>query len=186
MKKLLVFSMVLVSFVSYGQNVSSSNYYRNGTQYAQHINDEVNHNNKITIGGMSGITFGGTLNANYGGWVDFGKFGIQYLYGARVSDESSSNYINGRTNSYTAGSTYNNIGAYGILPKFDNTEMNIIMGGGIQSSSDITTEGLKSQTSPLFIVGLQTDLGYMKQYTFRVDASLSQIMSINIGFGIKL
>jgi hypothetical protein len=164
MKKLLVATFMFASFVSYGQNYKS----------------------KVTIGGMSGVTFGGSLNANYGGWVEIGNFGVQYLYGVRASNDNAMNYINGKTNSYTAGSTYNNIALYGALPKFDNTDLNIIMGGGVQSSTDITTEGFKNDTSPLFVVGLQTDLGYFKQYTIRTDVSISQIMSLNIGFGIKL
>ena len=165
MKKLLVLSMLLVSFVSYGQE---------------------DYKPRITIGGMSGVTFGGSINANYGGWVDFGDGGVQYLYGAVVSNNNPYNYINGKVSSYTAGSTYNNIGAYYNSPKFDNTKINLFFGAGVQLSNDITTEGIKKDYSPLGILGAAMDLGYNNQYTLRTDFSLSSISSLNIGIGIKL
>ena len=164
MKKLLVFSMLLVSFVSYGQDYKP----------------------QVTIGGMSGITFGGSLNANYGGWIDFGIGGFQYLYGARVSNDNPTNYIYGKSSSYTAGSTYSNIGAYYNSSKFDDTKINLFFGGGVQLSNDITTEGIKNSYSPLVILGVAMDLGYNNQYTLRTDFSLSSISSLNIGIGIKL
>ena len=164
MKKLLVFSMVLVSVISYGQDYKL----------------------QVTIGGMSGVTFGGALNANYGGWVDFGIGGVQYLYGAVVSNDNPSNYINGKSNSYTAGSTYHNIGVFYNANKFDELKYNLIMGGGVQSYTDITTDGLKNGYYPLVIVGTSFDLGYSKQYTLRLDASISKITSLNFGIGIKL
>ena len=141
---------------------------------------------QVTIGGISGITFGGSLNANYGGWVDFGIGGIQYLSGAVVSNENPSNYINGKSNSYTAGSTYHNIGVFYNANKFDELKYNLIMGGGVQSYTDITTDGLKTGYYPLVIVGTSFDLGYSKQYTLKLDASISKITSLNVGIGIKL
>ena len=164
MKKLLVFSMVLVSFVSYGQDYKE----------------------QFTIGGMSGVTFGGSLNANYGGWIDNGKIGIQYLYGAVVSNNNPYNYINGKSDSYTAGSTYSNIGTYYNCPKIDNSKINLFFGVGFQLSNDITTEGTKSGSSPLGILGASMDLGYNNQYKLRTDISLSSISSLNFGIGIKL
>jgi hypothetical protein len=157
--------MVLVSFVSYGQE---------------------DYKPQITIGGMSGVTFGGSFNANYGGWVDFGDGGVQYLYGAVVSNDNPYNYIMGKANSYTAGSTYNNIGAYYNSPKFDNTKINLFFGGGVQLSNDITTEGFKKDWSPLAILGATMDLGYNNKYTLRTDFSISSISSLNIGIGFKL
>ena len=164
MKKLLVFSMLLVSFVSYGQDYKP----------------------QVTIGGMSGVTFGGSLNANYGGWVDFGKFGVQSLYGAVVSNNNPYDYINGKSKSYTAGSTYTNIAAYYNGTKFDNTKINVFFGLGVQLLSDITTEGIKKDNLPLGILGVAMDLGYDNRYTLRTDFSLSSIASLNIGIGIKL
>jgi hypothetical protein len=165
MKKLLVLIMVLASFVSYGQE---------------------DYKPQITIGGMSGVGFGGLLNTNYGGWVDFGDGGIQYLYGVIVSDNDPYEYINGNRSSYTAGSTYSNFGAYYNSPKFDNTKINLFFGGGVQLSNDITTEGIKKDYSPLAILGASMDLGYYNRYTLRTDFSLSSISSVNIGIGIKL
>jgi len=141
---------------------------------------------QITIGGMSGVTFGGSLNANYGGWADFGIGGVQYLYGAVVSNDNPYNYINGKSSSYTAGSTYSNIGAYYNSSKFEGTKTNLFFGAGVQLSNNITTEGIKSDYSPLVILGAAMDLGYDGKYTLRTDFSLSSISSLNVGIGIKL
>ena len=68
----------------------------------------------------------------------------------------------------------------------NNSKINLFFGVGFQLSNDITTEGTKSGSSPLGILGAAMDLGYNNQYTLRTDFSLSSISSLNIGIGIKL
>jgi hypothetical protein len=155
MKKLLVFAMVLVSVVSYGQN-------------------------KTSLGFMGGIGLNSTISANYGVWVDVGKWGGSFTNGAELSNEDPTDYIYGKVSKYTAGSSYYNIGVHrsGLF-----NEESIFLGGGIQRITDISTNGYeKAQTLPYVNLGIKKEIFYGN---VRAEIVLAKIPSIGIGWGFN-
>lgn len=157
MKKLLVLSMVLSSFVSYSQVIekqttyvvkmteqeyqsylnsnkkeipkqtSSNRYYKPRPTYSSRINDK----SFGLVGGysmfMGSSSFG---NMSWGTYVDLGKFGIEYnaSVGMNTKDLGATSYINGNTNEWVAGGTSRNIG---VFTKYKRNK-NMTYGGGIQ------------------------------------------------------
>ena len=156
MKKLLVLTMVLASFVSYGQR------------------------SKTTIGFMGGFGLNSSISANYGLWADFGKWGGSFTNGASVSNEDPTAYIYGNASKYTAGSSYYNIGVHknGVF----NNE-NVFAGGGIQRITDITTNGFEEgKTLPYVNVGIKKEILYG---VVRAEVIVAKIPSIGIGWGFN-
>ena len=199
MKKLLVFSMLLVSFVSYGQKLvpvirtdafgkeyivykeikeekqKKQNGYSSG-RYVRHNN----YNLTNSIGVMGGFCLGSTISATYGFWGDFGKWGVSYTNGVTTSNDSPDDYINGVSSSYTAGSTYYNIGIHrnGVF----NNE-NLFVGGGLQNITDITTDGFdKGMYVPYVNVGIKKEIIFG---SVRGEVVISKIPSIGIGWGFN-
>jgi hypothetical protein len=157
MKKLLVLSMVLSSFVSYSQVIekqttyvikmteqeyqtyinsnkkelpkqkTSTPYYKPRPTYSSRINDK----SFGLVGGysmfMGSSSFG---NMSWGTYVDLGKFGIEYnaSVGMNTKDLGATSYINGNTNEWIAGGTSRNIG---VFTKYKRNK-NMTYGGGIQ------------------------------------------------------
>ncbi len=199
MKKLLVFSMLLVSFVSYGQKLvpvirtdafgkeyivykeikeekqkKQSGY--NSGRYVKHNN----YNLTNSVGVMGGFCVGSTISATYGFWGDFGKWGVSYTNGVTTSNDDPNDYINGVSSSYTAGSTYYNIGIHrnGVF----NNE-NLFVGGGLQNITDITTDGFdKGMYVPYVNVGIKKEIFYG---CLRGEVVISKIPSIGIGWGFN-
>ena len=199
MKKLLVLSMLLVSFVSYGQKLvpvirtdafgkeyivykeikeekqKKQNGYSSG-RYVRHNN----YNLTNSIGVMGGFCLGSTISATYGFWGDFGKWGVSYTNGVTTSNDSPDDYINGVSSSYTAGSTYYNIGIHrnGVF----NNE-NLFVGGGLQNITDITTDGFdKGMYVPYVNVGIKKEIIFG---SVRGEVVISKIPSIGIGWGFN-
>jgi hypothetical protein len=156
MKKVLVLTMVLASFVSYGQK-------------------------KTTLGFMGGFGLSSSISANYGGWVDNGKWGVSYTNGASVSNEDPTAYIYGNASKYTAGNSYYNLGVFrsGLF-----NEERIFLGGGIQRVTDISTNGFeKAKTLPYVNIGFKRDISFG---SVRVELVMAKIPSIGIGWGFEL
>ena len=199
MKKLLVLLMLLVSFVSYGQKLvpvirtdvfgkeyivykeikeekqKKQNGYSSG-RYVRHNN----YNLTNSIGVMGGFCLGSTISATYGFWGDFGKWGVSYTNGVTTSNDSPDDYINGVSSSYTAGSTYYNIGIHrnGVF----NNE-NLFVGGGLQNITDITTDGFdKGMYVPYVNVGIKKEIIFG---SVRGEVVISKIPSISIGWGFN-
>ena len=196
MKKLLVLSMLLVSFVSYGQKLvpvirtdafgkeyivykevkEEKKQVIYPTEYVKH-ND---YNLSNSIGVMGGFCLGSTISGTYGFWGDFGKWGVSYTNGVTTSNDNPNDYINGKSSSYTAGSTYFNIGIHrnGVF----NNE-NLFVGGGLQDITDITTSGNdKGMYLPYVSVGIKKDILYG---CLRGEVVISKIPSIGIGWGFN-
>ena len=156
MKKLLVFSMLLVSYVSYGQT---------------------------TIGGVTSINFRGAFDANYGGWIDIKEWGFDYVAGATLSDETPDAYLIGKSTKYTAGSVYQNYGIHRNYKGLDGYYYSI--GGGIQSITDITTSGNEISSLPYanFSMGQRFS---NDTYFIKGMVNLGKITSFGIGFGLVI
>jgi hypothetical protein len=191
--------MVLVSVISYGQKLvpvirtdafgkeyivykeikeekqKKQSGYNNG-RYVRH-ND---YNLTNSIGVMGGFSLLSSISATYGFWGDFGKWGVNYTNGAVVSNEDPTNYINGKSSSYTAGSSYYNIGIHrnGVF----NNE-NVFVGGGLQNITDITTKGKnEGMYVPYVNVGIKKEIFYG---CVRGEIVISKIPSIGLGWGIN-
>ena len=170
MKKLLVLiAGVLLSVSSYGQSEFDS----------KSIHP--------TIGGFSGFRITNGLSVNYGGWVDFGKIGIEFNRGVSVGDEDPTSFIKGTTNVYTAGSTFNNLGIF-ITPFSlgKNGDANIFVSAGAQFVEDITTSGIKKYKNPYAGFGIDFSFGYDNRAVIRTELQFSKISTISMGLGYKL
>ena len=156
MKKLIVVaSMILVSYVS---------------------------NAQTTIGVTSSINGRGALDVNYGGWIDFRKWGVDYVSGAQISNNDPKPFILGQAKSYTAGSFYRNYGIH-VNEKVEGTIVS--WGGGIQDITDITTSGNISNTLPYISLGVGKNFSN-DAYNIKGTLVIAKIPSIGIGFGIIL
>jgi hypothetical protein len=191
--------MVLVSLVSYGQKLvpvirtdafgkeyivykeikeekqKKQNGYSSG-RYVRHNN----YNLTNSIGVMGGFCLGSTISATYGFWGDFGKWGVSYTNGAVLGNDDPTDYINGVSSSYTAGSSYYNIGIHrnGVF----NNE-NVFVGGGLQNITDITTKGKnEGMYVPYVNVGIKKEIFYG---CVRGEIVISKIPSIGLGWGIN-
>ena len=169
MKKLLVLiAGVLLSVSSYGQ--SEFNY--------KPIHP--------TIGGLSGFTITNGLSVNYGGWVDFGKIGIEFRRGAEASNENPTNFINGKASTYTAGSSFTNLGIFITPFTLDKNEVvNIFVSAGAQFVEDITTSGIKKSQNPYAGFGIDFSFGYDNRAVVRTEVQFSKISTIGMGLGYK-
>lgn len=170
MKKLLVLSMVLSSFISHSQVIEkqttyvvkmteqeyqtyinsnkkespkqkvSNSYYKPRPTYSSRINDK----SFGFVGGYSMFMGSGSFgNMSWGTYVDLGKFGIEYnaSVGTNTKDLGATNYINGNTNEWVAGGTSRNIG---VFTKYKRNK-NLTYGGGVQFTEII---GVKNTTIP--------------------------------------
>jgi hypothetical protein len=190
---------MLLSFVSYGQKLvpvirtdafgkeyivykeikeekqKKQNGYSSG-RYVRHNN----YNFTNSVGVMGGFSLLSSISATYGFWADFGKWGVNYTNGAVVSNEDPTDYINGVSSSYTAGSSYYNIGIHrnGVF----NNE-NVFVGGGLQNITDITTKGAnEGMYVPYVNVGIKKEIFYG---SVRGEIIISKIPSIGLGWGIN-
>ena len=164
MKKLLVLSMVLMSFVSYGQVIekqTQTTYVLKMTE--QEYNDylkskeqkeiivtktpkmkpEYNKNSKEgSFGAMGGATTmigeaGSFINFSGGGWIEYKHIGIEYILSSSVSDDLISNdYVEGKVGKWIAGGSSK---SYGVFYKQDN---GLYYGGGIQTGLIMGTENV--------------------------------------------
>jgi hypothetical protein len=193
MKKLLGLSMVMLSLSSYGQKlvpvIRTDAFGKEYIVYKE-IKEEkqkkqsgyVKRNNNLnnSIGVMGGFSLSSSISATYGFWGDFGKWGINFTNGAVVSNEDPTNYINGAVSSYTAGSSYYNIGIHrnGV---FNNK--NLFVGGGLQDITDITTKGdNEGMYVPYVNVGIKKEIAFG---SVRAEIVISKISSIGLGWGIN-
>lgn len=213
MKKLLVLSMVLASFVSYGQVIEKQttyvlkmteqeyNDYVNKKEETHYVKKERNFTRyKGSFGFDGGYTmFMGSSNVfspSWGAWIDLGKFGVEYHTGVGVNmnDINATNYVNGKTNEWTAGGVSRSVGVF-------RKRREIYYGGGVQFAEII---GLKNVTAqykignttynyntptmtddnkvyPYVTIGYMTKLG--QSFSFKSGLIVSKISSINFGFG---
>jgi hypothetical protein len=168
MKKLLVIAALLLSFVSYGQ-------------------DKTNHKLLYKIGGVSGFTTN-SLNPSmiFGGWVDFGKVGIEFKRGMTLGDEDATNFINGNTNTYTLSSSFRNVGVF--VPLFNirnNKDAIVFASAGGQFVEDITTTGNKRYQKPYVGFGIDFLFGYEDRAVIRAEYQISRISTVGMGVGYK-
>ena len=166
MKKLLVIAGVLLSCVSYGQ-------------------DKTNRKPIYTIGGVSGFT---TNSQNpsmiFGGWINFGKIGIEFKRGMTLGDEDFTNLTT--TNTHTISSTFRNIGAF--VPLFNisrHRDATLFVSMGGQFADDITTKGNKKSHNPYAGFGIDFSLGPDNRATIRTEYQISKISTVGLGVGYK-
>ena len=166
MKKLLVIVGVLLSYVSYGQ-------------------DKTNRKPIYTIGGVSGFT---TNSQNpsmiFGGWINFGKIGIEFKRGMTLGDEDFTNLTS--TNTHTISSTFRNIGAF--VPLFNishHRDATVFVSAGGQFVEDITTTGNKKYQKPYVGVGIDFSFGPDNRAIIRTEYQISKISTVGMGIGYK-
>jgi len=166
MKKLLVIAGVLLSCVSYGQ-------------------DKTNRKPIYAIGGVSGFT---TNSQNpsmiFGGWVNFGKVGIEFKRGMTMGDEDFTNLIT--TNTHTISSTFRNLGVF--VPIFNinnNKDANVFVSAGGQFVEDITTTGNKKYQKPYVGFGIDFSFGPDNRAVVRTEYQISKISTVGLGVGYK-
>jgi hypothetical protein len=188
MKKLLVLSMVLSSFISHSQVVekqttyvikmteqeyqtyinsnrkelpkqkTSNPYYKPRPTYSSRFNDK----SFGFVGGysvfMGSSSFG---NMSWGTYVDLGKFGIEYnaSVGTNMKDIGATNYLNGNTDEWTAGGTSRNIG---VFTKYKRNK-NLTYGGGVQFSEII---GVKNTTITMYNITTKVPSPYTQNSIF--------------------
>ena len=150
--------MTLISFTTYSQTIGvSANSSENGAGYGFYLEDDNN------------------------------TFGLEYQKGATLNlDEvQSQQYLNGEIDSYTAGSSFYNIGAYWYVYKSSSTKF---LGGiGVQTKTDITTRGDINSTHFYSNFGFKYQLD--KLVSFKASYQYvpqGGIDSIVIGMGFNL
>jgi hypothetical protein len=168
-----------------------------------------------SLGGVIGLsTFIGTSNqssASYGGYVDFGNFGLEYHSSASVNTDFTdmNRYINGQTNEYVAGGGSMNFGAFQKFTSEKNDSF--YLGLGIQSYTEISAKNVSQTTSvtvynpvtrrnetrtqttmvpqvtedkkilPYFTIGYLVKLNEI--FTFKGGLIVSKTSMINVGIG---
>ena len=151
--------------------------------------------NDITYSKSFGSDIGYTMflgdlnssNVTYGGWIDFGKIGIEYHTSVGVTNDlGATNFLSGKNNEWTAGGISRSIGVF--------TKKNeLYYGGGIQF---VEIFGLKNVISGRYSTPTLTNvnkvypygtIGYIgnlgNSFTFKAGLILSMISSINLGIG---
>ena len=168
MKKLLLITALLLSVSLYGQ-------------------DKTNQKLIYTIGGVSGFT---TNSQNpsmiFGGWVNFGKIGIEVKQGMIINDDVPINYNNGKIETFTASSSFRNLGIF--VPIFNiskHKDATVFVSMGGQFADDITTSGNKKSHNPYAGFGIDFSFGPDNKAIIRTEYQISKISTIGIGFGYK-
>lgn len=136
-----------------------------------------------TLGVTSNISQNG---ASYGFFIegDENKFGFEFQRGATLNldYQEVEQYLNGEISSYTAGSSYYNIGAYTILPSKSST--NFLVGGGIQNEEEITTEFSNTSKMNIYLnAGFKTHLDDLISFRGGYQYSPTGISSVLVGVG---
>jgi len=215
MKKLLVLSMVLSSFVSYSQIVEKQTTYvikMSEQEYNNYVNGskqttKTHYKNKKSNGSF-GVVGGGSIQFNsksistfsWGGWIDFGQFGVEYNSSIEVGDmtnilSTTISQNNTITHSEIISSNYSK--NYGGFYK---TRGGLYYGGGLQVNHKI---GLKTISSVSSIKGVisypsyseinentpipYVTIGYLRNlgewFTFKGGLLVSKTTMINVGVG---
>jgi hypothetical protein len=136
-----------------------------------------------TLGVTSNIS---TNGASYGFFIegDENKFGFEFQRGATLNldYQEVEQYLNGEISSYTAGSSFYNIGAYAILPSKSST--NFLIGGGIQNEEEITTSHRNSSKMNIYLnAGFKTHLDDLISFRGGYQYSPTGISSVLVGVG---
>lgn len=136
-----------------------------------------------TLGVTSNISENG---ASYGFFIegDENKFGFEFQRGATLNldYQEVEQYLNGEISSYTAGSSYYNIGVYTILPSKSST--NFLVGGGIQNQEEITTEFSNTSKMNIYLnAGFKTHLDDLISFRGGYQYSPTGISSVLVGVG---
>jgi len=136
-----------------------------------------------TLGVTSNISDNG---ASYGFFIegDENKFGFEFQRGATLNldYQEVEQYLNGEISSYTAGSSFYNIGAYTILPSKSST--NFLVGGGIQNEKEITTSYKNTSKMNIYIsAGFKTHLDDLISFRGGYQYSPTGISSVLVGVG---
>jgi hypothetical protein len=166
-----------------------------------------------SFGGVVGYsTFMGEISlasVSYGGYIDFGYFGLEYHSSVSMNMNSADAYINGQSDKYVGGGGTMNLG---FFSKFKPREKGTLyMGLGVQSYEEISVENVnqtifstwynpmtrknetRSQTVstpqvtqdkkilPYVTIGTLQKLG--ENFTFKAGLIISECSMINFGIG---
>jgi hypothetical protein len=167
-----------------GDNLSSTTYY----YFNNKQNDIVD--NKSFGGDVGYSMFLGSSsssNISYGGWIDFGKIGIEYHTSVGITNDlNATDFLSGKSNDWTAGGISR---SFGVFTK----ENEFYYGGGIQF---VELYGLKNVTSGRYSYPTLTNdnkvypygtIGYIGKlgdlFTLKAGLIISAISSVNVGVG---
>jgi hypothetical protein len=166
-----------------------------------------------SFGGVIGYsTFMGEISlasVSYGGYIDFGRVGLEYHNSASMNMNSADAYINGQSDKYVGGGGTMNLGFFSKFKPQD--KGTLYLGLGVQSYEEISVENVNqvvfstwynpmtrrnetiSQTVskpqvtqdkkilPYVTIGTLQKLG--DNFTFKAGLILSECSMINIGVG---
>ena len=157
-KLMMVLMMTLISFTTYSQTVGvSANSSELGAGYGFYIEDDDN------------------------------KFGFEYQKGATINSDplQVEQYLNGEIDSYTAGSSFYNIGAYWYVYDTDRTKF--LFGLGTQTETEFTTRGDVKSMHIYSNIGFKYQLDKLVSFKASYQhAPHGGIDSIVIGMGFDL
>jgi hypothetical protein len=153
MKKLLMVTMVLLSYVSYGQVIEKQTTYvlkMTEHEYSEYMKlkgqkqnsfktpknnfERIVNNKEGSFGAMGGVSsmignMGDFINFSGGGWIEYKNIGFEYIVSASVTDDIMANdYISGKVGKWIAGGSAK---SFGVFYKRQN---GLYYGGGIQTS----------------------------------------------------
>jgi len=128
--------------------------------------------------------YNGGASYQYGFNVELNKVGLTYSFGAGLTNEDPTKYINGGAKSYTAGFSLNNIGAY-YIEHMSETK-SVYCGVGMQQIKAISTNpDPLIWTAPYAILGINKYYGCNSEFALKVELNIGMVTSVNIGWGIK-
>jgi hypothetical protein len=161
------------------------------SSYSQTSSESVITKEDITIGSLSGIgalySQKNNMSANtfsYGAYLNTKKIGIEFMYGAGLTNNDATDYIYGRAKNYTAGYTVNMFGAYYIVDANQNSSIHL--GLGCQNVTSISTDMIETLSSPYGIFGGTLNIGKTEMFEIKGEVHVGLISSLNVGFGIRL
>ena len=121
---------------------------------------------------------------HYGINIETDKIGLTYSFGAGLTNEDPTKYINGNSDNYTAGFILNNIGAYYI--QHNSQIESVYYGAGIQQITAISTNpDPLVWVAPYGILGINKYYGYNNQFALKAELNIGMVSSVNIGWGIR-
>lgn len=168
-----------------GDNLSSTNYYYFNNNKQNDITDNKSFGGDVGYSMFLGSS--SSCNVSYGGWIDFGKIGVEYHTSVGIANDlNATDFLSGKNSDWTAGGISKSIGVF-------TKENQLYYGGGIQFVELI---GLKNVTSGRYSYPIVTNdnkvypygtIGYIGKlgdsFTLKAGLILSMISSVNVGVG---
>lgn len=164
-KTILTFALIVSGLLSYAQNLKIQTNFG----FTSHIN-------KKEVGNMMLTNFIG---------IEFkDKFGIEYgyAYSLNSDDNSLQNYIQGNSQSWSAGKFNHLVALYWKTKRIDGISFNI--GSGMSILKNFNTDGIGTNLKPYLKLGLDTELG--KKWGAQINGGFGSVFIFTLGITKKL